>query len=474
MLALVAGMAACGGDGGGDGGADDAGPPGGDGASGPVDASELAPLPPAPELVAAQPCDGDAVLCVDASSDASGDGTESAPFTSVGDAVAVAGPGAAVQIAAGTYSESVTLTDTSDLALLGGFPAGGDFSTRDPEAEITVLQGTTGSSVVRIERSTGVVVEGLRLTGGGGFSSDGSSSRGGGVSVDAESSEVTIAANRIDGNAVDEGDDPTATSGGGVSSEGTGVRIVGNVVEANTAGRGSGISVQGDHVIDRNVVRANTSLGDHGGGLYVNGTATITANQVEGNEVGTDYSWGGGIIVYGDDTTATLRGNVVTANHAVSAGSGVFVDDGADATLVGELYFANECAAEGGAGLLVDSGGETPTEVTITASTIAQHDCPDAAQGGVAVLAMTSEPDAPPPVVTITDSILWGNSGRDVAALGAEVTVERSVVESGAEGDGVTGTEVSTDDPLFVDPAAGDLALKPGSPATGLGHTAAP
>lgn len=455
----------------GEGGTD---PPDGDGATEAPDVADLAPLPPAPDLVAPQPCDGAAVLCVDASTGgAGGDGTAGAPLATVGDAVAAAGPGTTIQVAAGSYPEPVVLADVADIALLGGFPAGGDFSTRDPEAEVTVLQGAPGAAVVRIERSSAITVEGFRITGGGGFT-DGYSSRGGGVSIDAGSSEVLISANRIDTNVVDPGDDPVATIGGGLDSEGTGVRIVGNVVEGNTSGRGSGLSVQGDTVVDRNVVRGNTSLGDHGGGLYVYGTAEITANQVEGNTVGTEYSWGGGIIVYGDETEATLRGNVVTGNTAVSGGSGVFVDDGANATLIGELYYANECAGDGGDGLMVDSGGTTATEVTVTASTIAQHDCPEPLQGGVGVLAVQSEEGASPVVVTITDSILWGNAGVDLTAIGAEITVDGSIVESGADGEGVSGTEVATDDPAFADPAGGDLTPAADGPGAGIGHTAAP
>lgn len=433
-----------------------------------------AAAPSLPDPSPALECDGEVVLCVDVSAEAAGDGTAEAPFAAIADAVGAAGPGATIQVAAGTYDEAVVLDGAEDLALIGGFPSGGDFSERDPEANETVLQGNEEAAVIDLVGSTGIRVEGLHLTGGGGYN-DGYSRYGGGIYIDQTSSEVAVVANVIDANAVDRGDDPTATFGGGIASYGTGVEIVGNVVEGNRAGRGSGIAGVGEMTVEANLVRDNVSVGDHGGGIYLAGDVTVTANQVEGNSVGVDYAWGGGIMVYGDDTTATLQGNIVTDNLALSQGSGVFVDDGADATLVGELYYANQCSFDGGNGLLIDSGGETATVVHATNLTIAQHDCPDSALGGNAILASVSVPGDPPPEVTISNSIFGGNAGSDLLTAGAAVEVTYSLAEEAIEGDGnISG------DPGFVDPASGDFSLDPASPAVGagdgggdLGHTGA-
>ena len=188
------------------------------------------------------------------------------------------------------------------------------------------------------------------------------------------------------------------------------------MIEGNRAGRGAGIAAVGGAVIEGNTVRDNVGVGDHGGGIWAAGDLQILDNRVEGNEIGVDlgYGWGGGIIVFSDETTALLQGNVVTGNLAPSAGSGVFVDDGADATLVSELYYANECSYDGGHGLFVDSGGETVTVVDAFNVTIAEHDCPDTALGGNAVLAEASEASDPAPTVAIVSSIFWGNGGGDV------------------------------------------------------------
>ena len=408
------------------------------------------------------------MLCVDSGADnGAADGTASQPFASVSDALVAAGAGDTVQVAVGVYPESLVLAGVDDVRLVGGFAAGGDFSSRDAQSGETVLQGSSDSSVVSITTSRRIHVEGFRITGGGG-TTDTYTWYGGGVHIDRDSADVTIAGNRIDSNAVDQGDDPGATVGGGIAAFGSNVSIIGNVVEDNRAGRGSGISSQGNGAtIQGNTVTDNVSVGDHGGGLYLFGEVSVLGNHIEGNRVGETlgYGWGGGIIVYGDGTTATLQGNVVTANLAVAGGSGVFIDDGADARLIDELYYANECPINGGAGMLVDSGGATTTVADLVNVTIAQHDCPGSSGAGALRVEISVETDAPCEV-SVTQSILWGNGGDDVQSFGCDLSVTNTDTEQGVEGDG----NISVD-PMFVDPASGDLSLDPASPAVGLGAT---
>jgi len=451
-------------------GCGDEGVGGSDSASGGDEAGDesAAPVPEVPDPAEPQPCDGVDVLCVDASVGGDG-GTEVSPFSTIGAAVEALPTGGTIQVAAGTYDEAVLLSGQDGVSIVGGFPAGGDFSERDAEANQTTVQGTADAAVVAVEASTGVSIEGLHLTGGGGYD-DGSTRNGGGVYVDVSSSGVSIIGNLVEGNDAEGVGDPTATVGGGIAPVGTDVTIAGNLVEANTAGRGSGIAALGEtSTVSDNTVRGNTSVGDHGGGVYVAGEVAVVGNLIEGNSVGEDlgYGWGGGLIAFGDDTTATLQQNVITGNTAPSAGSGAFIDDGADATLTDELYYDNECTVDGGVGLFADSGGETPTVVEADHITVAEHDCPDSPNGGNAVLGVVSEEGAAPPEVTITDSILWGNAALDVQSLGATIDISGSIVEQAPEGDGITADGTTGDDPGFADPASGDFSNDTGLGAQG-------
>ena len=99
--------------------------------------------------------------------------------------------------------------------------------------------------------------------------------------------------------------------------------------------------------------------------------------------------------------------------------------------------------------------------------TIAEHDCPEAAQGGNAVYVGRSDADAPMPVVTITNSILWGNAGTDLLVVDADVTVTYTLSEEGIDGEGNL-----SDDPRFTDASTGDFSLGPSSPAPGAGDPA--
>jgi hypothetical protein len=441
---------------------------GGTGATSGGGGAEVAPMPPLPDPAPALPCDGTTVLCVDGAVGASApDGSAQQPFPSVSDALAAAGSGVVIQVAAGVYEEALILADVQGLSLVGGFPANGGFSDRDPTTNETVLQGGRDAAVIDITGSSGVHIEGFRITGGGG-KYDGYNYAGGGINIDQTVTDVSIVANRIDGNAVDQGDDPYYALGGGIASNATSLTVVGNVIEGNRAGRGGAIAAFGEVSVERNTIRNNVGVGDHGSGLYLAGEVTVVGNRVEGNRLESDYGWGGGILVFGDDTAATLRGNVVTANSAPSAGSGVFVDDGADATLIGELYYANQCAYDGGAGLFVDSGGQTVTVVEAINVTIANHDCPEAALGGNAILAEISDPAAEPTEVTVSNSIFWGNAGRDILSAGASIVVTFSLLEEPIEGEGNLSA-----DPLFVDPASGDFHVGTGSPAIDAGDPAA-
>ncbi len=112
-----------------------------------------------PERCGAAPwgASDDADVYVDAAAEPGGDGTATAPYTTLADAVA---RGGTVVIAAGTYAEALSLDDDHDDLVLRG---------RCPELVVVDAQGfEDGTPVISITaaRRTGIDLGGLTLTGG--------------------------------------------------------------------------------------------------------------------------------------------------------------------------------------------------------------------------------------------------------------------------------------------------------------------
>jgi len=391
-----------------------------------------------------------------------GDGDYSSINAAIGDAAA----GDVVQVAGGTYRENVALGSFADLdprhlTLLGGFAA--DFASRDAAAYPTVIDGGGVDPAVQLHVvSAGTtVLDGFVLTGGVGLGTDWEDGEGGGGGVHAQQhggGELVISHNEVFGNRTRELAD--GARGGGIQAFAADwdggaptVRIEHNHIHDNEAGRGAGIEVRGRAaVLVNNLVERNLAHSDHGGGVYLSALAnTVTDNIVRANVIGVTagYGWGGGIFIGG--VPATLAGNVVTDNYAPSMGSGVFWDEGATGTMTGDLVVANRCSsdARSGAAIYVDGGEPGPSRVVAERLTVVGHACADLPDGGAILLEGGS-------TIDITASILWGN-GRDVLAVAGETF-------------SISNSTTSVDaDPQFRDPAVGDYALQPGSPATGQG-----
>ena len=81
----------------------------------------------------------------------------------------------------------------------------------------------------------------------------------------------------------------------------------------------------------------------------------VRRNIIRNNEVGViaTYGWGAGLLVYGEGSVAVSERNVYTENHAMSLGSGAFVDDGASVTFVNDLFHHNDCSTAGAAAIYV-------------------------------------------------------------------------------------------------------------------------
>jgi hypothetical protein len=380
-------------------------------------------------------------LHVDARNGGTTDGSAARPFRSIQAAVDAAAPGDVVKIARGTYAEAV-FVDVANLSIEGGYAGAtadtyaaggaGDFATRDTIDPQTIVASSAGAAVFSFVDAGDASLSGLVIRDGSlhGILADGDP-------PDAHSLTVT--------RCIVEDSGSPSENGGGIFAD-VPLIVRESVVRDNVGERGAGIAADGGSLdLEVSLVEGNVGWGDHGGGVYAYGDVRVVGNVIRGNRTGEggSFGWGGGIIVYGEDTVAEMRGNLITGNHAPTEGSGTFVDDGAVATLVNELIVANQCPMQAGAGLYVDGTDEVGSTATLTNVTIAGHAC----SGGNAILLERASN------VTVTSSIFWGNGGSSFRVdQGSSLEVRYSDVEEGWPGTGNLSA-----DPLFA--GAGDYHL---------------
>lgn len=394
-----------------------------------------------------------AVWCVDARN-ASGqaDGSAAWPFASIQRAVDAAAAGDEVAVAAGHYREAVRVRGKG-VRLLGGFAGAasydgepGDFSTRSTDPAATWIEGSRASAVVHLTDAPGSVVDGFRITGG---------ARG--VLVDDQAwppvvEDVRLARLLVEGNGL-----PTE-HGGGIRALGRRITIARSTVRGNAGANAAGIDLHHceDALVEDSLIADNIGHGDHGGGLVLNGSGIVRRNVFRGNRIGESlgYGWGGGVLVVERHAgVVLLQGNIYTGNFAPSAGGAVFVDEGAAATLDHELIAGNRSLAAGG-GVYADASWDgRRSSVVIQHCTIADNLSGEWPGWGAGVLVQASD-------VTIGNSILWNNRGRDgpddVAVIdGGTLAAAYSLFTAPHPGVGNLAV-----DPLFADPPAGDYHLR--------------
>lgn len=387
-----------------------------------------------------------ATLYVDDDATAGGDGSRVRPFGELQDAIDAARGGDEILVAGGTYAPIVV--NTKVLRLRGGYDA--DFAATSADTPSRIV-GTASGPVVELYEVGDSVLDGFVIRGG---------QRG--ISLDADYLSTT---NRpeIRNNVIEE-NGSAAMIGGGIFAIHCNASITGNTVRDNIGDRGAGIASACASIrIEGNVVEDNVAHGDHGGGIYLYGEMLeVRRNVIRNNEVGViaTYGWGAGLLIYGEGSVGVSEGNVFTENHAMSLGSGAFVDDGASVTFTNDLFHHNDCGTGGGAGLYVDG---YDTDVSSTARlvnvTIADHDCPETQGNAIAVEAQSR--------VEIVNGILWGN-GDDFGTDATSAIIATYTLST----ESIDGAGNISGDPLFADPAAGDYHVRSTQgrfdPASGL------
>lgn len=347
----------------------------------------------------------------------SGTGTQAQPFCTIRAAAAKSSPGATVQVAAGTYPESVSITKSGSSGSPITFkPAAG--------ANVTVTGGTgDGFDLSTVQW---VVLQGFNVTGTTGY----------GINA-TNSQNVTIAGNHV------------SNAGQPVSGEiAAGIRLS-NVSDSLVSGNTS------DHNSDYGIVLTNNSTRDEIRGnqtfnnsrVYVRATAGIRLYASPGNTVDDNISHDNqdsGIESYPGSNNTLIYNNVVYNNgdHGID-----------DLTTTGQRIIGNTAYNNVTAGINVEgtsTGATVENNISVdngikSPRTHSDIRIENGSTAGTTVdynLVYLTVPDT----VEIWDSVSYSSLAAYQAATGQEAH-------------GIFA------DPRWFDPANGDFRLRPGSPA---------
>jgi len=338
---------------------------------------------------------------------------------------ALTGAGAAsagdqVWVAEGRYtpgpagSPGSTFSIPEGVAVYGGF-AGGETSlaARDPVAHPTVLSGDLAGDDT-------VDARGVTLTAGG-------------ISGTNAYHVVTLngvsGATMLEGLIITAGDARNATTryGGGLYASGSSASLAGLTFVGNAAASG-------------------------GAACFSGGAPTLTNMAFKGNLAS---SGAGGAVLVQDSSAPTITGALFSGNQAVDGGA---LASYSSSPVLTNIAMASNTASYRGGAVYVNAGSPTLTNVSIGGNT--------GANGTALYVGNSATP-------LIANSIIWGNlpvGGAPISMQGeaTAVTITYSLVQGGAAGTGNLDA-----DPLFLNVAAGDLRLAPGSPAIDAGLNAA-
>ena len=162
--------------------------------------------------------------------------------------------------------------------------------------------------------------------------------------------------------------------------------------------------------------------------------------------------------LHSGETNVLLSGLTLQNGYESSSGGGLFLS-GAQ-VVVQNCVLRNNVAGHGGAVFNYTGSVTSVINCTFTGN--------GASSGG----GVYSYPGS---TVTLTNDILYGDSGGEIYGADTQVTfcdVQGGYSAVSSNGDPVFAVGNIKADPLFVNAAAGDLHLQPGSPCLGVGTTA--
>ena len=342
-------------------------------------------------------------------------GTITVPYCTINYAAGKVAPGQTVQVAAGTYSEKVTVS-------VSGTPAAPITFAPAPGAVVVITPGSNGFSIAN---KSWVTVRGFVVD----------DANGAGITV-SDSSNITLDGNRV----AHSGTPALGSTAVGIKLNGvTNSQIVNNVTDHNSD---SGIFANGGS--DGNVIAHNESFANArvfsraAAGIDMrNGTGNVvSANLVHDNEDSGINIW----------TGLTNGSNLVVDNVAWSNGDhGIDVHNAVDTRIVANTVYGN-----------TDSGIEATTSI---GTHLANNISVDNAIGSTRTFGNIRIDTASIATTTVNDDLLflrvagvmveWGNVKYSSLAAFRSAT--------GQESRGIEG------DPLFVDAPGANFHLLAGS-----------
>lgn len=385
-------------------------------------------------------------------------------FPSIQAAINAASPGDTVQVGGGMYFERIDFLG-KDIAIVGagalkttihggGLTLGSTVTFSGGETRAARLTGFT----VTAGSGTHFMVGGFEKLIGGGIMCSGAS----------PTLEDCIVRNNILPASVGAF---LMVGGGGIAVTGSGahplirrLQIRDNIVNIPTTGlvnlevMGGGVLVESgaigeieDCVIRDNEVTTAPGLGD-GGGVGATAPIGLTRCTVSGNVAGN----GGGILSL--DVTLLENCRILQNMATAGCGGGLALGDAlgqATHQVRGCIVAQNSAAMTG--------GGIFASEVTLDHTTVTANTAPS--DGGLHL---------PLGVAFIARSIVWGNTPGTFCS--STVAIVDSNVE-GATAKGCSGPmsiNVMDTDPMFLDPAAGNFGIDPGSPIRDVVQSSSP
>jgi subtilisin family serine protease len=332
-----------------------------------------------------------------------GDGQHNVPgeFLDFVDAANSASEGDVVKVLGGEAIGPIVIPP-KDIEILGGWDA--TYTTRDPVANPTIIQGTPSQRGVQFQANAGpaCVFDGFQVEGGSGSfrSSPYSGEYGGGILVNRAS--PTLRNLVVTGN--EAGNASTLGLGGGIALLESDAVIENVTVSGNSGIYGAGMfiykgapSLVNVAVVDNSVITENVLNPSLGGGVHIVDSEPVLTDVTVSGHLGSLE--GGGIYVGELDLTSSLTmiGGEVSGNTATDNGGGLRLAGGTH-DLQDVLIGGN---SESAAATFMSGGGlfATAATVSISGATVADNSAQVAAG-----LQFEGCPD-----VDVTSTVLSGN-----------------------------------------------------------------